>query len=312
MIQRTATDPSCFADRTVFTASARVAWRLVLDRLSFPSGASALLPAYIGITDREGSGIIDPIEATRTPFTLYPLGDRLQVDPNVLEDRLRSGRHPLLLLVHYFGLAHVDVPSLRALCDRYGTLLIEDCAHVPGPIPGRTGLGSFGHAAFFSLHKCFAVPAGGALRANDPDFPLSAPAGADACPQPCVEQFARTDHAAAAARRGANHRWLTGRLAHVDGLTVLYPSIGDQVPHDFPIQVHDGLREKLYFALMEQGLPTIALYYRLIDAITPVDFPASHALSKGILNLPVHQDTTEEDLVRLCDALEATLKRLRA
>ena len=61
---------------------------------------------------------------------------------------------------------------------------------------------------------------------------------------------------------------------------------------------------------MSEDLPTIALYYRLIDAIRPEEFPVSHLLSRSILNLPVHQDTEIADLHQLTDALEAALMRL--
>ena len=61
---------------------------------------------------------------------------------------------------------------------------------------------------------------------------------------------------------------------------------------------------------MLEDLPTIALYYRLIDAIRPEEFPVSHLLSRSILNLPVHQDTEIADLHQLTDALEAALMRL--
>ncbi len=64
-------------------------------------------------------------------------------------------------------------------------------------------------------------------------------------------------------------------MVGIDGLTVLYPELGELVPHDFPIRIDDGWRERLYFALMAENLPTVALYYRLIDAITPQDFPRS-------------------------------------
>lgn len=271
-----------------------------------------LLPSYVGITDREGSGISDPIQDTNTPYTLYSLDDHLRPSMDELEAMLRTGKHPLLLVVHYFGIVHVDLLKLRRLCERYQSLMIEDCAHVPWPLHNNSGPGSVGHAAFYSLHKSIAVPTGGILRVNDPAMALPVPEGADRCDYSCLEQALRTDMEVVAAKRRENYQWLAARLARVDGLTVLFPDIGDLVPHDFPIVVHDDFREKLYFELMSEDLPTIALYYRLIDSITPDAFPLSYSLSKNILNLPVHQDTERADLEHLTDRLENILDRLRS
>lgn len=312
MISRSAADRSRFALRLAFTSAARVAWRLILERVAFPPGASALIPAYIGITDREGSGIGDPIEASRTPFTLYALGDRLQIDLEFVEAMLRTRRHPLMLVVHYFGIVHVDLLRLRALCDAYGTLLVEDCAHVPGPFHREAGPGTVGHAAFYSLHKSIAVPTGGVLRLNDAPFDLPSPFGPDRCDADVIEQLARTDLAAVAVARRANYQWLVKRFTDTVGVSVLYPELGSAVPHDFPLRIHGGLRERLYFALIDEGLPTIALYYHLINAIGAEDFPSSHALSRSILNLPVHQDTSIADLQHLAERLTHHLGRLRA
>lgn len=312
MIQRTAADPLRFAKRFAFTSSARVGWRLILEGIHFQEGESMLLPSYVGITDREGSGISDPLQATHTAYTLYPLDDHLRPNLDELESMMKTGRHPLLLVVHYFGIVHVDLIKLRELCERYQTLLIEDCAHVPWPLHNNTGPGSIGHAAFYSLHKSIAVPTGGILRVNDPNIALPTPDGADRIDYVCLEQFLRTDMESVAIKRRGNYQWLANRLAYVDGLTVLFPDIGELVPHDFPIVVHDGYREKLYFELMKEDLPIIALYYRLIDSITADEFPASHAFSKNILNLPVHQDTDQADLERLTDRLVTILDVLRA
>lgn len=312
MIQRTATDPRNCARRLEFTSAARVAWRLVLQGLRCPEGSSILLPAYIGITDREGSGISDPVEETGTPVSFYPLDDRLRPDHDALERMLASGKHPLLLVVHYFGLVHVDLQRLRAACRRHGVLLVEDCAHVPNPLGDEDGPGAYGNAAFYSLHKAIAVPSGGMLRVNDAGLALGACTEADQCAPACLGQLLRTDLRAAAERRRENYRWLAERLATIDGLTVPWPDLGTCVPHDFPVLIHDGLREKLYFALMAEQLPTIALYYRLIDAITPADYPVSHAFSRSILNLPVHQDTDVSDLRHLTERLTAHLGMLRA
>lgn len=312
MIQRTATDPSRFAKRLAFTSSARVGWRLILEGVHLQDGESILLPAYVGVSDREGSGIGDPIQATHTPYTLYPLDDHLRPDLDELESMMKIGHHPVLLVVHYFGIVDVDLLKLRELCERYRTLLIEDCAHVPWPLHNDTGPGSVGHAAFYSLHKSIAVPTGGILRMNDSSMALPAPDGADRCDYACLEQFLRTDMESVAIKRRHNYQWLANRLANVDGLTILFPDIGKLVPHDFPVLVHDNCREKLYFELMKEDLPTIALYYRLIDSITVEEYPASHQLSKKILNLPVHQDTDQADLERLTDRLVTILDGLRA
>jgi dTDP-4-amino-4,6-dideoxygalactose transaminase len=312
MIQRTATDPSRFAKRLAFTSSARVGWRLILEGVRLQDGESILLPAYVGVSDREGSGIGDPLQATDTPYTLYSLDDHFRPKLDELESMMKTGCHPLLLVVHYFGIVHVDLLKLRELCERYRTLLIEDCAHVPWPLHNDTGPGSVGHAAFYSLHKSIAVPTGGIVRVNDPGMALPAPDGADRCDYACLEQFLRTDMEFVATKRRSNYQWLANRLAHVDGLTILFPDIGELVPHDFPVLVHDNCREKLYFELMKEGLPTIALYYRLVDSITVAEYPASHEFSSKILNLPVHQDTDQADLERLTDRLVTILDGLRA
>ncbi|NNJ71538.1 MAG: hypothetical protein HKP10_09670, partial [Kiritimatiellales bacterium] len=66
-------------------------------------------------------------------------------------------------------------------------------------------------------------------------------------------------------------------------------------------------REKLYFDLIERGFTLIALYYRLVPEIDEERFPVSHMLSQSILNLPVHQDTTTEDLDDLIHAIQDIL-----
>lgn len=309
MIQKDATDITKHVHDWTFTNSARTAFEVLLRGRSWPTGSSLLMPGYIGYTDREGSGVFDPVRNTGTPSTFYPIGERLQVDLELIEALLATGNHPMILVIHYFGLAHVDMPAMQELCRRYKVTLVEDCAHVP--LTGEPGLGTFGGASFHSLHKMLAVPDGGVLRINDPTLDHGTLAEGEACAVTTLEHVLRSDLSAIMAVRKRNYAFLAERLKDVEGVEVLYPSIGELVPHDFPIRVNDGLREKLYFALMDKGLPTTALYYRMIDAITPEDHPNAHALSKSILNLPVHQDTQETDLITLCDALADELKLLR-
>lgn len=293
-----------------FTSSAREAWRTLLSSLSIRDGQSVLLPAYIGVTDREGSGLFDPVRMTEKPYTFYPLGQRLEIDMSALEAFLSTGNHPAVLAAHYFGFPHASMEALSALCRTYGALLIEDCAHVPGPMNTDSSLGKWGYASFYSLHKMLPVPSGGALclTGRGVASTFSIPVSSDARP---LEQLLRAEWPSIMECRRRNYSWLQNRLKDVEGIEVLYPNIDNHTPHDFPLRILDGMRERLYFLLMEQGMPTVALYYRLIPEISAVDHPNSHMLSSSILNLPVHQDTTIADLSALCDALEESLHALR-
>ena len=264
MITRTAADTKRFTRRFSFTSSARVAWRLILEGTVSPEDACILLPSYIGVSDREGSGIIDPVDSTNISYALYQLDDRLRPNLLALEELLKTRKYRLLLVVHYFGIVHVDLIKLKKLCELYGVLLVEDCAHVPHSIFNTTGPGSMGDAAFYSLHKSIAVSSGGILRVNNLNIQLPSPQEGDCCDRVWLEQYISTDMRAIANKRRENYKWLVSNLKHVGGITIMYPDIGDLVPHDFPILVHDGYREKLYFELMKENFPTMALYY-IID-----------------------------------------------
>ncbi len=311
MILKEASNTENHARPWWFTNSARTAFEALLRGVVWKEGTSLLMPAYIGFTEREGSGVFDPVRKTGTPYTFYPLGERLEIDLGSMGAMLATGKHPMLLVIHYFGLAHVDMGKLRELCHAHGTLLVEDCAHVPGPVGHTTDLGTYGDAAIYSLHKVLPMPDGGVLRLNNPKLPRPVLKEGEGGPASTLEQVLRADMAAIAADRIRNYVYLLEKLRDVDGLEILYPSLGGQVPHNFPIRVKDGLREKLYFALMEDGMPTIALYYRMIQELPAVSYPLSHALATDILNLPVHQDTTLADLEALCGAIKSKLEVLR-
>jgi dTDP-4-amino-4,6-dideoxygalactose transaminase len=54
---------------------------------------------------------------------------------------------------------------------------------------------------------------------------------------------------------------------------------------------------------MDRQMPTIALYYRMIDQIDRTEHQMSFQLAGEILNLPVHQDTSLEDISAVCAAI---------
>lgn len=62
----------------------------------------------------------------------------------------------------------------------------------------------------------------------------------------------------------------------------------------------------------DAGFGAVSLYHTLIDQIRENEFPASHQISRRILNLPIHQDAQEEDLHEMVDCLTGLVDRAPA
>ena len=76
------------------------------------------------------------------------------------------------------------------------------------------------------------------------------------------------------------------------------------VPQTFPVLVNADVRDRVYREMNASGYGVVSLYHTLIDAIAQDQFPASHEVSRRILNLPVHQDVDAGALPGLIRELE--------
>lgn len=91
----------------------------------------------------------------------------LTVDPAAVEaawtDRTRA-----VLAVHLYG-SMVDVPSVAAVAERRGGVMIEDAAHVPGASWAGRPAGSFGTVSAISMQqgKVLTAGEGGAVATSD-------------------------------------------------------------------------------------------------------------------------------------------------
>jgi len=121
-------------------------------------GREVLVPAY-----HQGLEVDALLAAGACP-AFYGVGTRWTVDPEELERRIgpRTGG----ILVSHFGGFPGPVSSLRALADRHGLVLIENCSQALLSCDGETPLGTSGDAAVFSLPATLPVPHGGALVFN--------------------------------------------------------------------------------------------------------------------------------------------------
>ncbi len=143
--------------------SARQAFRAYLEATGFSQHGKVLLPAYVGWSSREGSGVFDPVRESGANWSFYPVGEDLSVDLGALPN-LISGDDPcLLVIIHYFGYPSAGSSRAARLVHDRGGLVLEDQAHslLSDWIGGVTG--RLGDASVFSFHKLFPVEWGGGL-----------------------------------------------------------------------------------------------------------------------------------------------------
>ena len=302
MIPRDPTQRFSHLNGMYFFDSARQCWEKAL--LSLQT-RKVLLPAYIGITDREGSGIFDPVRRNNLEFGFYRFDRQLVIDLEDVHRQLESGDYDTILVVHYFGIYQEEVQRISALAKESGVQVVEDFAHLFN-VGIETAAGC-PNPRFYSVHKCLPSASGGILKMPAHVTGCEGIAKAqDAKPETLLD-FLTTDLSQVARQRRSNFRFLAERLANVDGLKPLRRELGEKdIPHDFPVIIGGGLREKLYFEMKDRGVDVIALYYRLIEEIDRDAHPNSYFVSDNILNLPVHQDLTVDDLKTIADVTQAT------
>ena len=306
MIQKEAKNKANFKSNNFFTKSARNAFLHIL-RLQRNEGKTLLLPAYIGINDYEGSGVFDVIQISRIPYQFYQVNENLS--PNMSSIQLDDSKSYCFLCIHYFGFPADNFDEIITFCQSKNITLIEDCAHTLNGSHNNQQLGTFGDFAFHSIHKILPTDDGGLLIDNSSEKHFNFSPEDEGIKQETLSSFALALHSEIAQRRQQNYCKYLALLEPNSHIELMQPQLHEGiVPLNFPIRVNSGLREKLYFDLVNQGITTAALYYRMIPQIDESIFSISYAISASILNLPVHQDTTEEQIEFICKTLNGLLK----
>lgn len=302
-IPKSAQNPNRFRRPFRCFENARSAFRTFLETMSWDENGIILLPSYVGWSPKEGSGVFDPVAQLRLRYDFYRMDDHLHIDLEHL--RFLFLNHPvnLLVIIHFFGYPDPAYKEAVALAREFGVRVLEDEAHamlsdLVGGICGRLG-----DACIFSLHKLFPFETGGMLMVNQTMSSIPA-----LIENSQLESFLpwEFDLKGISAKRQENARLLSGLLEPLAGrIDPLWgePSPGE-IPQTYPVIVQHASRDQLYFMMNDAGFGVVSLYHTLIKEITPDAFPASHWLSRRILNLPVHQDVQTEYLELMVRKLE--------
>lgn len=308
MITKSAENKTNFALNLIFTDSARTAWGHILAGVATEKPPVVLMPAYIGFTEREGSGVFDPIIENSSEYQFYKVDGTLKIDIKDFSKAIESGSVNVALVIHYFGFCRNDMTAIKALCNKHNVLLVEDCAHAFQLDVNDQRIGNHGDFSFYSLHKYLATSAGGALKINTSAIQLPKLPENKHIATADLEQYAKTQFSQVAEARRNNYLSYAKFLPLSDKIEVMFDLTEVDIPQSFPIRVKNSLREKLYFYLIENSMPVTALYYRMIDQLTADKYPTSFVISHEILNLPVHQDVNEHDIEMICNSIFNFLK----
>lgn len=289
--------------------SGRKAFRKFLELRNEPSRRPVLLPAYVGWSPRERSGVHDPLLETQTPVVFYRVDSRLRVDLDDFRNALQRARPSGVVLIHYFGYVDPAYSQIVREARAEGAWVLEDEAHalLTDLVMGASG--RLGDAAIFSLHKILPVQRGGALVWNDPSQAPATGEYQEVTPQ----QLWEFDLPTIARRRRENSmEWLNALRPLEDLLSPLWgPPAANEVPQSLPMIASGLFRDALYHELNSMGIGVVSLYHTMIAPITLEDFPVSHRLSRTIINFPVHQDVARSDIVESALLVERVVRRLQ-
>lgn len=310
-------------------AQARQALARCLPALGLGPGDEVLLPDY-----HHGSEVEAVLRAGLVPRT-YAVGTDLQPQQAALEG-LVGARTRVLHLVHHLGFPQ-DAARWRRWCDDRGLLLVEDAAQSWLAEHDGVPVGSHGDLSVFCLYKTLGLPDGAAAVGR---VPLPGPerpgaAGARALLGPPVRAAlarARTPGPARAYDQAADvgvppasrgpalaTRWLLPRTVGVEAAAARRRAYGALLaeldhlvapafrelpvgasPFAFPLAVADkagALRE-----LRAAGVDGLDLWCRPHPSTTSRPGSPASWLRAHVVCLPVHQDLTAADLLRLVEA----------
>jgi dTDP-4-amino-4,6-dideoxygalactose transaminase len=303
-IQKEAKSLSAGYENRIYTSSARAAFAHILDFLNLRDKKKLLVPAYIGLSNVEGSGVFDPITGTNTKVDFYEVDGLLQPDLIKLEEQLATNLVGCVFLIHYFGIPQVNVQKFVDLCHKYDAYVIEDCAHtIQGDID-KSVIGRTGDFSIFSMHKSTPTADGGFFLHKDQSIKFQEMLPERKIQFDTLDLFSQMDLNKISNIRIGNYRKLLDFVHKIDGISIMYPDIEDDIiPLNFPILVANNKREALYFDLLNKGIHATALYHRLIPEITEHEYPSSHYVSNNILNIPTHQDIDNDHFDWLCKSL---------
>ena len=156
-----------FLKKEYFFPKGRLALFQALKLLKLNKKNKILLPSYIGISKKEGSGVFDPIRQLGVGYEFYKLNDDLSVNEKDFGKKIKQHDIKTALVIHYFGFCQKNFKYILKTCRDNQKYLIEDCAQAFNSLYRHRRLGTYGDIGFYSIHKFLPTDNGGILLINN-------------------------------------------------------------------------------------------------------------------------------------------------
>ena len=294
MLTKEAKNKSNYYRNRFYYNAARSAFLELLKSLNLKNNDIILFPSYIGQSPVEGSGVFDPVRYLNLKYMFYKVNEDLSIDIDDIQQIIKIQNIKILFIIHYFGFPQTNIEKIADFCKINNIILIEDCAHSISSNINNIPIGQFGNFALFSLHKIFAGKTGGILQVNNNELNFYNRINID---MEDLIQFINSDINAISTNRRKNYEYYLKKLNNTNHYEIFYNELPkNTVPLNFPILIKNLDRFEVYKKLIEINVPCVSLWHTLIKEINQNLYPISQKISSSILNLPVHQDITTEDI----------------
>ena len=307
------------------------------------SGTDALHLALLAAGIGEGDEVIT------TAFTFIATAEAIKyvgatpvfvdIDPgtfNITPENILKAITPktkAVMPVHLFG-QPVDLPAIKAICDKHGLKLIEDCAQSFGATVDNQQTGSFGDAAGFSFFPsknlgCFGD--GGLVTTNSDETAAKIKQfrnhGSDVRYYHDVigynsrldelqavvlrAKLKRIDHYNAA-RRHAAHLY-SNLMADLSLTTPYEDGVGVHVYHQYTLLC--DRRDEVMKALQEHQI-ACAIYYPVPlhkqnvfkDVCAGLSLPVTESVAERCFSLPICSNLSDDTVRQIVDVIRSVLQ----
>lgn len=296
-IEKTCKEISNYKKEFYFYNKARDGFSDILKKLkTIYKEYTLLLPAFIGYSPNEGSGVFDPIIENNVNHQFYLLNEDLNVNIKDYKQKIEKIKNKaIVLIIDYFGFIDNKYDDLIEIATKNDAVIIEDCAHAlyTDFIDHKCG-NEQSDFVLYSLHKMLPYNNGGMIKVNDKKY-----YGILNNNNYGLNPF-EYDLYAISKKRKENMQIIETLLKKCEGITLIrnYEKYKNQTPQTYPIIIKNKDKNILYHKLNEDGYGVVSLYHTMIDELCNNE--TSVKISKTILNLPVHQDVNEEQLIAMC------------